>query len=171
MFPEQENIFIYLFKTLALARVLILSLYMINKKNILIAFILFCIVGSFYYLKLKNTEQRDVKEIAPPVENNVIFGKQNIKAFLLIQDEKYDGEVEEDSTVLDIMQKVKLENDKFDFKYTEHTGLGAFINEINGIRGGEGGYWIYYVNGIEANVGVSNYKIKNGDVISWKYEK
>jgi len=75
--------------------------------------------------------------------------------------------------VFELMKKIKNENSKessFDFKYTEHTGLGIFINEINGKQGGRDGYWIYYVNGEEAGVGVSNYKIKNGDIISWKYE-
>ena len=31
--------------------------------------------------------------------------------------------------------------------------------------------WIYYVNGKEAAVGISNYKINPGDTVSWKYEK
>ena len=72
--------------------------------------------------------------------------------------------------MLQIQTESKIEN-SFSFKYKEHTGLGVFITEINNQIGGRGGYWIYSVNGVEANVGVSNYKIKNGDIISWKYEK
>jgi hypothetical protein len=49
--------------------------------------------------------------------------------------------------------------------------MGKFIESINGVVGNENDSWIYYVNGVEAKVGVSNYKINPGDVVSWKYEK
>lgn len=95
----------------------------------------------------------------------------NVKVSLVILDKRYEAEVKEGSTVFEAMKKIKEENNKFDFKYTENTGLGVFIDEINGLKGGIDGYWIYYINGVESNVGVSNYKIKNEDIISWKYEK
>ena len=47
--------------------------------------------------------------------------------------------------------------------------MGKFIESINDLKNGEKN-WIYYVNGEKANIGVSNYKIKSGDVVSWKYE-
>jgi hypothetical protein len=45
--------------------------------------------------------------------------------------------------------------------------MGIFIEEINGIRG-DNKYWIYSVNGIEASVGVSRFRLKSGDIISWE---
>ena len=44
------------------------------------------------------------------------------------------------------------------------------IEEINKVKNGGEKNWIYYVNGKKAEIGVSNYKIKEGDVVSWKYE-
>ncbi|MFA6386723.1 MAG: DUF4430 domain-containing protein [Candidatus Paceibacterota bacterium] len=98
----------------------------------------------------------------------------NIKTFLTVQDKKYETNIREGETVFEVMKKIQDEsNDKipFSFKYTENPNLGVFINEINGQVGGNDGYWIYYVDGVEAGVGISNYKVKNGDQISWKYEK
>ena len=67
------------------------------------------------------------------------------------------------------MEKLKSEG-KINFVEKNYTGMGKFIESINGIKNGEKN-WIYYVNGQKANIGVSNYKIKNGDIVSWKYEK
>lgn len=137
-----------------------------NKKNIkiLIIVILSCIFITVFY-------QIEVKPLSIVQKGPKAPSLKNIKASLVIQEKKYETDVKEGGTVLDVMQKIKEENKDFDFKYEEHTGLGVFINEINGLKGGGDGYWIYSVNGVEANVGVSNYKIKNGDIISWKYEK
>ena len=60
---------------------------------------------------------------------------------------------------------------KINFTEKNYAGMGKFIETINGVKGNGGQNWIYYVNGKEAQVGVSNYKINPGDVVSWKYEK
>jgi len=59
---------------------------------------------------------------------------------------------------------------KIDFKEKTYVGMGKFIEEINGVKGNGNKYWIYYVNNKKAEVGVSNYKLKSGDVVSWKLE-
>ena len=66
-----------------------------------------------------------------------------------------------------------LENDTasgFTFKYKEYPSMGIFVEEINGVRGSQGKYWIYYVNDKEAEVGISKNIVKDGDIISWKQE-
>jgi len=67
---------------------------------------------------------------------------------------------------------VKLrEEGKINFKDKTYSGMGKLIKEINGIKNSSEKNWIYYVNGKKATIGVSNYQIKPGDVVSWKYEK
>ena len=64
----------------------------------------------------------------------------------------------------------QLQNEgKINFKEKTYSGMGEFIEEINGIKNGEKN-WIYYVNNKKAEIGVSNYKINIGDIVSWKYE-
>ena len=89
---------------------------------------------------------------------------------LLAGDKKYEIAVPENSTVFDLMNALKQRGD-FDFKGKNSTGLGFFVEEINGIRNnpGENIYWFFYVNGESSPVGISSYILKKGDIISWKY--
>ena len=107
------------------------------------------------------------KEIVQPVPQNQT---QTIKAIFEVENIKYETEITADETVYDMMDNLKQAG-KINFKEKIYLGMGKFIEEINGIKANEGKYWIYYVNGKKAQVGVSNYKLKSGDVVSWKYEK
>jgi hypothetical protein len=53
----------------------------------------------------------------------------------------------------------------------EYSGLGEFVESINGITPDKDQFWSFYVNGKQAAVGASAYITKNGDVIEWKLEK
>jgi hypothetical protein len=73
-------------------------------------------------------------------------------------------------SVYDFMSRLRSEG-KINFTEKNYTGLGEFIVSINGLKQNEDLTWIYYVNGKEAQVGISNYKINAGDTVTWKYEK
>lgn len=140
-----------------------------SKKyfKILIAVIISCILVTVFFQIGVNPLSR--VQIGPKA-----LSEKNVRVSLVVSDKEYQTLVGSGATVLEVMENIQNESSEdniFDFKYTEHPGLGIFINEINDKGGGSSGYWIYYVNGIEASVGVSNYKIKEGDIISWKYEK
>ena len=129
-----------------------------SKKyfKILIIIILSCILITVFY------------QIGP----KALSGK-NVKVSLEVLDKKYKTNIEENSTVFEVMKKIEEENTEdnlFNFKYIEYASLGSFITEINGIKGTPGKYWIYYINSKEASVGVSKYILKSGDIISWKQE-
>lgn len=74
------------------------------------------------------------------------------------------------TTVYDFMNQLRSEG-KINFIEKNYTGMGKFIISLNGVKGNGKENWIYYVNGEKAQVGVSNYKINPGDIVSWKYEK
>jgi uncharacterized protein DUF4430 len=51
---------------------------------------------------------------------------------------------------------------------------GRFVQAINGVagRGTEGrSDWFYFVNGLEAGVGASDYELSPGDVVQWDYRR
>ena len=86
-------------------------------------------------------------------------------------DKSYSVKIENGSTVYDAMKK--LGDDKksgFTFHAKEYSSMGNFVDSINGVPGTPGKYWLYYLNGKKASLGVSKNKIKNGDIISWKQE-
>jgi len=80
------------------------------------------------------------------------------------------GKIEQEVKDCPGAKPINIKEGKIDFKDKTYSGMGKLIEEINGISNGDK-YWIYYVNGQKANIGISNYKIKAGDVVSWKYEK
>ena len=150
--------------------------YLKNSIPIILALLLFA--GSLFYLNSSKEIKYSPESLPQKNEvfqkEEVIFSKDKIKILLIVLDKKYNVDVKNGFSVLDVMLQAQKESkidNSFNFKYREYTGLGVFITEINSQIGGRGSYWIYSVNGVEANVGVSNYKIKNGDIISWKYEK
>lgn len=70
------------------------------------------------------------------------------------------------------VMNVMRENGLITFKDRSFSGLGSYIYSINNVEENrrEGKYWIYYINGKSANVGVSNYVLKNNDEIEWRLE-
>ncbi|MBU2542625.1 DUF4430 domain-containing protein [Patescibacteria group bacterium] len=93
---------------------------------------------------------------------------------LKIAGEEYSTEFKEGTTVFELMQTLTAMSIKpFSFSGKDYgTGMGYFVTEINGTKNDPqaGKYWIYYINGESAKVGISNYIINKGDVIEWKYE-
>lgn len=93
---------------------------------------------------------------------------------LLVQGEEYTTELDEQTTVYELMQTLSASSVKpFSFSGQDYgAGMGYFVTEINGIKNDPqaGEYWIYYINDESAQVGISNYIINKGDKIEWKYE-
>ncbi len=54
---------------------------------------------------------------------------------------------------------------------TKNSSYGEYVVSVNGVGGGTSGkYWMFYVNGRQAQVGAGQYITKAGDVITWKFE-
>lgn len=132
-----------------------------NKKIILLVSIALVFFG-IGFLNFYSAEKS-------PLPDPISAGKTYGTARLDINGVKYESEITEKTSVYDFMSKLRSEG-KINFTEKNYIGMGKFIETINGVRGDGKENWIYYVNGLEAQVGVSNYKISKGDVVSWKYE-
>ena len=143
-----------------------------NKKIVLIVLVSLILFGVLFL-----NSRIAPKEISPPQDSDPI-GKTSVvnsklsakKTVLEINGERYDDEITGQISVYDFMDKLRNEG-KINFTEKNYAGMGKFIIAINGVKGNGEQNWIYYVNGKEAQVGISNYKINPGDVVSWKYEK
>ncbi len=91
------------------------------------------------------------------------------EATLEINGVQYKDKIIDKESVYDFMQNLEAEN-KISFKYKDYGEMGKFIEEINGVKNSGEKNWIYYINGKRAETGVSNYKLKPDDKITWKYE-
>ena len=146
---------------------------------ILITFLLFFNKKTTTKVEIEQkTIPQELSEIKPDIktqiksllikEGSTNENTKNVSLTLNVFDKSYSIKTEEGINVYDAMKSI--EDKSFSFKAIEHPGLGYFVEEMNGVKGTPGKYWIYYVNGKEASVGVSQYIIKNGDIISWKQE-
>jgi NADH:ubiquinone oxidoreductase subunit 3 (subunit A) len=107
----------------------------------------------------------------PQIGTKPLSRTKTIKISLVVLDKKYEINVKEGSSVFEAMQKTEEDNSKeFNFKYTNYSSLGSFVNEINDVKGTPGKYWIYYINNEKASIGASKYILKQGDIINWKQE-
>jgi len=134
--------------------------------KILISIIAVLIAGFFlsqYLIEIK-TPPTEV-EIEEKIETSLLlnFGKENIKNFETVK-------LKEGKTVFDLLKKVTEENN-LEFSYKEYPDLGVFIESIDNFKNDpeKNLWWQYWVNGEFGKVGVSNYQLKNGDLVEWKY--
>lgn len=132
-----------------------------NKKIILIVLFTSFLLGLFFY-----SSQIYSKNKILPISENI----ESFKTILEINGTRYEDEIKGEISVYDFMNKLRNEG-KINFTEKTYAGMGKLIEEINGLKNNGDKYWIYYVNDIEMQVGVSNYKIKKGDIVSFKYEK
>ena len=119
------------------------------------------LLGLFFYTP-QTVSKEEIVLVAESVKTS--------NAILEINGQKYESEIKNSISVYDFMDKLRSEG-KISFTEKNYTGIGKFIDTINEVRGNGDKNWIYYVNNKKAQVGVSNYKIKPGDLVSWKYEK
>lgn len=90
---------------------------------------------------------------------------------LVVEGAVRDVQVSSGSSVYDVMlqaQKAQF----IEFSGREFSGIGYFVEEINGKREDLRGrrFWILYINGQKAKAGVSSSFVNNQDIIEWKYE-
>lgn len=86
--------------------------------------------------------------------------------------ERCELELSEPETAHQVMQQA-AEQCGFSYQWKKYASLGVFVDALAGVTTNKtkGKYWIYYVNGTKANVGVSSYTIVSGDELLWKYEQ
>jgi hypothetical protein len=94
-----------------------------------------------------------------------------ITATLKLPNTSYRLSLPKDASVYDLLQGAR-DQKGFLFTSKSYPALGVLIDSINGIKGGDqpGHYWIYYVNGKKAVIGISNYKLNSNDTVEWKYQ-
>jgi hypothetical protein len=128
------------------------------------------ITGKAETLDLPEEKTASAPEPENVTENAATESNSAETIALLINGAKYSGEIIPGESVYDLMQRM-MGAGKINFTTKRYVGMGMLIDSIDGSRSNGEMTWIYEVNGKEAEVGVSNYKLYPGDVVSWKYEK
>ena len=154
----------------------------VNKKYIIfflsVTFLIVCF--SIVYLKYQ-IGNPEVKDSTP-----LFFSTQNIsKEIPVVSEVKISQNATVDTITIKIgdhsvLLPVKTNTSLYDillagqkagqihFTGKNYSSMGFFISSIENLHEGDGKYLIYYVNGVEASVGISSYIPKINDVIEWK---
>ena len=117
----------------------------------------------------KVAEENKIPETVSLEAPENVIDANLVSVSLMVFGKSYEEKVEKGTTIFDMMTKLSTDQD-FTFKSKEFTGIGQFVNEINGVKAENGKYWILYVNEKEAEVGASDYKLEGGEKIEWKLE-
>ncbi len=150
--------------------------YMYKKENIKLGilvltfclfFVMLCVTLYSYFVE-SSSVVFDNKEYLIANPSNTEF--KITKTVVEIENQRYESEITGETNVYDLMDQLRKEG-KISFTEKNYTGMGKFIDSINGKNRDKKHNWIFYVNNEKSGMGVSNYQIKNGDVVSWKYEE
>ena len=90
---------------------------------------------------------------------------------IVINGTSYPVYVPAGATVIDAMNTLASTTDTFTFTGRDYSGLGFFVEAIDGKQGADGSGWFLYVNGKSSDTGASQTALKAGDTVEWRYEK
>lgn len=118
------------------------------------------------------TQMQNVAEVSEKIyeSKTIIKESQTIPVAITVGQKSYTVSIVPNTNLLGVMKKLQKEQD-FTFTTKTFSGLGEFVESINGIANNSNQYWMYYIDGNLANIGVSQYTPKAGDIIVWKFEK
>ncbi len=111
-----------------------------------------------------NEATSTTQQPAPPAAEKFFHAK------LIIDDKSYDLEFREGEALYDALSRLS-KTGAITVGGHEFSGLGYFIDALNGKRAAGGYSWVYAINGVKSSLGVSSYKVRENDLILWTYEK
>ena len=89
---------------------------------------------------------------------------------IAVDGKNYAVGITNEKTVEDAMETLGT-TQNFSYTTREFSGLGSFVESINGKKNSNGYYWILYVNGTSSQTGISQTPLNAGDAFEWRFEK
>ncbi len=135
------------------------------KGKIVVIIALIALAGISLWLLFNQQEQKEeieTQEITGSVLYIINKGEGAIK--------EYELEILQGSTVFSLLEEL-AEKENFTIETSYYSGIGVFVESINGLEGGtDNKWWQYWVNEILGEVAADKKKIKTEDIIEWKFE-
>lgn len=145
------------------------------RKNLSILLLILILGGGLYVF--------GIRKVGPPIgvkneegvlgvveERNEIYSTLSVTNADGTEMEYGNFTLEQGSSAFDLLIKAAKES-TFSFEYSE-SEFGIFITSINGYEPDiNSEYWKFLVNGEVAQVGVSDYILKDGDWVRFELEK
>lgn len=163
------------------------------KKDLIIILIIIAVLAFFisgakiqsvddYYLTNLEAVTEDSETVFLSIECSAVFDNWN-DLDINLRDEKYvpangiilpetEYVLRKGDTVFNILDRAIRHNKihmACEYSYQKSSVYVKGINQLFEFSCGPLSGWVFYVNGVFANYGSSAYKLKNGDVIEWKF--
>ncbi len=121
---------------------------LVTKTKIVVIAAILALGGSVLFWQIRDAKPVNAPPSAPPATQQV--KTENVT---------YQGE--DGKTALELLKAhAQVE--------TKTSSLGELVTAINGNDGGGTKFWLFYVNGVESQVGAGAYMTKTGETIEWK---
>ncbi len=120
----------------------------------------------------KQTPTNTNSNLNSPIPQSTSTPVNLTQGTFIISGKSYPVEFILGSSVYSVMKNLN-DNGKVSIKFKNYSGLGHFVDGLDGVNSDtfRAKYWIYYINGAKAQIGISQYALKQNDIITWKYEQ
>jgi len=122
---------------------------------------------SILFLKNKTIPLSQKESVSEQISQ--VSNKKNVVINLVVENKNIHVVVPYGSSLYDALV-IAQQNGQINFSGKSYPSLGFFVTDIDALHSGGGKNLIYYINGAEAQVGISSYVPADGDIISWKLE-
>ena len=144
-----------------------------NQKNS-IGFVLgiLAVIGIVFFVtnnKHVVSQQKNISDITTQINSSKKNSVHTSAVTIVAGDTKINLVLPQGSSLYDALVLAQ-QNKQIIFSGTSYPSLGFFVTDIGVLHSGNGKNLLYYINGKEAQVGISSYQPKDGDTISWKLE-
>ncbi|MEK7479712.1 MAG: DUF4430 domain-containing protein, partial [Patescibacteria group bacterium] len=143
-------------------------LVLITVSSLILFGVVFYTIQSSMNAKLLKTTEWPAPYATTTAETREVKPTE-IGVVVSIEGTRYDASIPADATVLEAMRTL-ADSGAITFSGREYPSLGFFVESLNGKYGGDGFYWILYVNGKTSETGASQTSLKAGDAVEWRYE-
>ena len=137
-----------------------------KKQKYIVLIVCLAILAFVLFLGVKNLS---FPVYSPNVDKNIPAPKteNTFSATVIVGKETLPLTFTQGESLYNILMKEK-ENNNLSFSGKDYPNMGFFTTDIGTLHSNKDHYLMYYVNGKEAEVGISTYLPQNGDVIEWK---
>lgn len=134
-----------------------------NLRIILLALSVFVLLGVLFAPSL----DKDKKDVSP----TPVIEVENQARLIIYYDEgltdSYQYIFKEEKSAFDMLKEIAQQEDIS--IETQQYDFGVFVKSIGGFESSSEMAWIYFVNGESATVAADQYKLKDDDLVEWKY--
>ncbi|PIR68302.1 hypothetical protein COU49_01925 [Candidatus Nomurabacteria bacterium CG10_big_fil_rev_8_21_14_0_10_35_16] len=138
-----------------------------NKKQYKIIFLLSFIFLITFFVFLNIYKRVTPATLVSHLVDEADAQTETISIILTFGDKTLNLSFNQGMSLYEIFTQAQ-EKGEIDFSGRKYPGLGFFVTEIGHLRHGVNDNLMYFVNGEEAEVGVSSYVPEDGDIINWQ---